>query len=64
MTTNDQKDRYSQGRDEEKNNAFHVLLSCMPLSAENIATITPIDARVMLQRFIKRYWGPPKRKKG
>ena len=39
-----------------KENAFDVLMSCMPKSAENINTITPEDARKMLQDFVKKYW--------
>ena len=39
-----------------KEDAFDVLMSCMPKSAENINTITPEDARKMLQDFVKKYW--------
>ena len=39
-----------------KEDAFDVLMTCMPKSAENINTITPEDARKMLQDFVKKYW--------
>lgn len=42
--------------EEEKENAFNVLMECMPLTAESIATIVPQDARKMLQDFVKKYW--------
>lgn len=40
----------------EQERCFDVLMGCMPKSAENIATITERDARIMLQKFVNAYW--------
>ena len=48
-----------EAREEEREHAFSVLMESMPKSAENIATIIPIDARVTLQDFVKNYWTNP-----
>lgn len=42
--------------EQEKEECFDTLMSCIPKTAENISTITPEDARKMLQDFVNKYW--------